>query len=184
MRVLWSLEGHRASEIAPIVHRDVDTVLQWLHRWNSSGFYGLHDSPSPGRPLLLTPAEQEQTVSWVLEEVSSGKRLTCQKIAAWMKNRFGKTVDHDTVRRMLHRYKCSWQKAGTKDYRANPKLQEEFKENLSQRMKDEPQTRFFFMDEALFRLATTTTYTWNRRGERPMVKTNLSHEKSIEMGAK
>ncbi len=183
LMVLLSLEGHRASKIAQIVHRDVDTVLLWLHRWNSSGFLGLHDSPHSGRPSVLTPDEQRQTVDWVQKEVASGKRLTCSQITGWIKTTFGKSIDHDTVRRLLHQHLCSWQKAGKKDYRADEKQQEEWNENLKQRMHQEPKTRFFFLDEAIFQLTTSTTYTWSKRGERPMVKANLSREKIIEMGA-
>jgi len=181
--VLLSLEGYRPSEIAGIVHRDTDTVLTWLHRWNESGFGGLCDRPYSGRPPVLNHEEQEQIIRWVSEEVRSGKRLTCRQIAEHISEVFGKTADHDCVRRMLHRHGCSWQKPGTKDHRADPELQKKFREELGNRMDNEPQTRFFFTDEAIFQLAATVTSTWSLRGERPIVGTNLSHEKIIEMGA-
>lgn len=183
LMVLLSLEGYRASAIASIVHRDVDTVLHWLHCWNEFGFTGLYDRPYSGRPPILTSDEEEKMVSWVLDEVSSGRRLTCRQIAAWVKETFGKSIDEESVRRILHKHKYSWQKPGTKDHRADPKAQAEFSQQLEQRMKDEPNTRFFFSDEAIFRLSTTTTYTWGKQGERSMIKTNLSHEKIIEIGA-
>lgn len=46
-----------------------------------------------------------------------------------------------------------------------------------------PDTRFFFCDEVLFQLSTHTTHTWAQKGERPIVKTNGSHEKLIQIGA-
>jgi len=181
--VLLSSEGYRPSEIAGIVHRDTDTVLTWLHRWNESGFDGLCGRPYSGRPSVLNPEEQEKVIKWVSEEVRSGKRLTCRQIAEHISEVSGKTADHDSVRRMLHRHGCSRQKPGTKDHRADPDLQKKFREELRNRMDNEPQTRFFFTDEAIFQSAATVTSAWSPRGERPVIETNLSHEKIIEMGA-
>ena len=183
LMVRLSLEGHRASFIASIVARDVDTVVKWLHRWNAAGFSGLSDRPYSGRPPTLTASEEEQMLAWVLEQVASGKRLPCKRIAFWLQKTCGKVFNDDSVRRLLHKHKCSWQKAGTRDHRADPEAQAAFLEKLERRMEAEPETRFFFSDEAIFRLATTTTYTWSKQGERPIVPTNLSHEKLIEMGA-
>lgn len=180
--VLLSMEGYRPSAIAPIVHRDTDTVLTWLHRWNDSGFEGLHDRPYSGRPPVLSPEEQEQTVKWAPDTVSPGKRLTCRHIACHIQNVFGKTLDEDSVRRMMHRHNCSWQKPGTKDHRADPEEQRKFQKTLQDRMENEPGTRFFFTDECIFQPATSTAHTWGLRGLRPVFGTNLSHEKIIEMG--
>lgn len=81
LMVMLSLEGYRASEIGNIVHRDTATVLQWLHRWNEAGFEGLHDRPYSGCPPILTPAEQSETVEWVISETSSEKKPTMRQSA-------------------------------------------------------------------------------------------------------
>lgn len=99
------------------------------------------------------------------------------------RNQFGKKADHETIRRMMHRHGCSWQKPGTKDGRADPELQEKFREELRETIDSDPQLRIFFMDEAIFSLSTTVTHTWGRKGERPVFETNLSHDKIIETGA-
>jgi len=181
--VLLSLEGRRPSEIALIIHRDADTVLSWLHRWNDSGFEGLHDRPYPGRPPVLTAGEQDQIIKRVPDEVHSGKRLTCRHIADHIQYVFGKTADEDTVRRMMHRHRCSRRKPGTKDHRADPELQKDFQENIRNRMENEPETRFFFTDECIFQLSASAVSTWGLKGNRPVFKTNLSREKIIETGA-
>lgn len=141
--VRLSLEGHRASFIASSVFRDVDTVLHWLHRWNASGLSGLSDRPYSGRPPVLTSAEEAQMIAWVFDQVSSGKRLTCRQIAFWLRETFGKSLEEERVRRLLHKHKCSWQKAGTRDHRADPEAQAAFLEELEARMETEPEVRFF-----------------------------------------
>lgn len=183
LMVLLSMEGYRPSEIAEIVHRDTDTVPEWLRRWNESGDCGLCDHPYSGRPCVPNPEERKQIIKWVSDGVRSGKRLTCKQIAHHISESFGKTIDHDSVRRMMHRHGCPWQKPGTRDHRADPELREKFRKEPGDRMDNEPRTRFFFEDEAIFRLATSVRYTWSPRGERPMFRTNLSHEKLIGMGA-
>jgi len=183
LMILLSMEGRHAPEIAEIVHRDTDTVLTRLHRWNEEGFDGLHDRIYPGRPPALSSEEQNRIVRWVSEEVESGKRLTCRQISLYIAENMGKTVDHDTVRRMLHSHNRSWQKPGTRDHRADPALQEQFGEQLRKRMETEPEVRFFFADEVFFSLTTTAAHTWGEKGNRTVLKANLSREKIIDIGA-
>lgn len=84
---------------------------------------------------------------------------------------------------MLHSHNRSWQKPGIRDHRADPELQEEFGKKLEKRMKNEPLTRFFFEDEAFFLLTTTASHTWGEKGNRTMLRGNLSREKIIDIGA-
>jgi|GEM_PF-2136308 len=84
---------------------------------------------------------------------------------------------------MPHRHGCSRQKPGIRDHRADPEAQKEFQKKLRERTDNEPQTRFFFTDEAIFQLTATVASAWSPRGERPVTETNLSHEKIIETGA-
>ena len=118
-------------------------MLKWLSRWNAAGFSGLSDRPYSGRPPTLTASEEEQRLAWVLEQGASGKRLPCKQIAFWLEETFGKVLDEDSVRRLVHKHKCSWQKAGTRDHRADPQAQAAFLEKVERRMGAEPETRFF-----------------------------------------
>jgi len=163
LMVLLSLEGRHVTEIAKIVHMTPGTVLSRLHKWNESGFEGLSDRPYSGRPPALTPEEHKQTVKWVKDEAESGKRLTCRQISLYIFEFFEKTVDHDTVRRMLHRNRRSWQKPGKQDHRADPGLQDIFRKTPEKRIKKEKRTRFFFEDGVIFSLTATAAYMGRKR---------------------
>ena len=183
LMVLLSPEGRHAPEIAEIVHRTPETVLRWLHKRNKSGFGGLDDRPYSGRPPVLTPEEQAVTVKRVKEQSESGRRLSCRQISIHIFENIEKKVDHDTVRRMLHRHSGSWQKPAKKDHRADPELQGIFRKTLEKRMKKEKLTRFFFEDEVIFSLTTAAACTWGEKGKRTVIRANLSREKIINIGA-
>ena len=143
LMVLLPMEGRHVPEIAEIVHRTPETVRTWIHKRNKSGTGGLRDRPYSGRPPVLTPGEQTAAVKRVKEQSESGRRLTCRQISIHIFENNGKKVDHDTVRRMLIRHGCSWQKPGKEDHRADPELQGIFRETPEKRMKKERRTRFF-----------------------------------------
>lgn len=142
--VLLSLEGKTPPQIAPLVKRHVYTVRYWLHQFNRGGLAALVDKPHPGRTPLLTPSEQQQTIDWVKAQVETKGRVTTRHIAAWVKQTFGKEIHPESLRRLLHAHRCSWQKAGKRDYRANKAQQRQFVEALDQRKTERPDTRFFF----------------------------------------
>lgn len=142
--VLLSLEGKTPPQIAPLVKRHVYTVRYWLHQYNCGGLAALGDKPHPGRTPLLTPSQQQQTIDWVKAQLATRGRVTCRQIAAWVKQTFDPEIHPESLRRLLHAHRCSWQKAGKRDHRANEAEQRQFIEELNQRKTEQPDTRFFF----------------------------------------
>ena len=144
LMVLLSLEGIRVRKIAQMVKRDVATVRYWLNRWNTDGFCGLEDNKHTGRPPLIPLYQQQQLIDFVIEQVTSKGRITCREIAQWIKETFSLQIHPESIRRLLQARCISWQKAGTRDHRANEGDQKAFIEDLDKRRNQEPDTRFFF----------------------------------------
>ena len=57
--VLLVGQGLSCLEVAQLLGQDPVTVQRWVHRFNRSGFAGLHEGERPGRPALLSAAQWE-----------------------------------------------------------------------------------------------------------------------------
>jgi len=60
--VLWRLEGKTYTEISERLKRDIDTVREWIKKWNKRGYEGLKDKPKRGRPTILTQEEISEVI--------------------------------------------------------------------------------------------------------------------------
>lgn len=88
--ILLSGEKFPIAQIAKICRVDRDTVSGWIDNWNEFGEKGLADDEKPGRPPILTPAEQEKAVAIALQnpkfphrQLSEIKRETGKEISPY-----------------------------------------------------------------------------------------------------
>jgi transposase len=98
--ILLSFEKFPIAEIAKICRVDRDTVSGWIDNWNESQFKGLEDEEKPGRPLVLTLAEQEKAIAIGLQnpkfphrQLNEIKAATGKEISQWtLKNLLKKKI--------------------------------------------------------------------------------------------
>jgi transposase len=76
--VLLSNRRYSIDQIAAIYEVDRDRVSQWLEWWREFEFEGLGDEARPGRPPILSAAEQAQAVEIVREEPRSTRQAVSQ----------------------------------------------------------------------------------------------------------
>ena len=88
--ILLSCSRFPIAEIAGICRVDRDTVSSWIDNWNEFKFEGLEDEEKPGRPLVLTLAEQEKAIAIGLRnpkfphrQLNEIKAETGKEISAW-----------------------------------------------------------------------------------------------------
>lgn len=88
--ILLSFEQFPIAEIAKICRVDRDTVSGWIDNWNESRFDGLEDEEKPGRPSILTLAEQEKAIETGLRnpkfparQLNKIKAETGKEISQW-----------------------------------------------------------------------------------------------------
>ena len=65
MILLAAEEGLIASEIARLVRMAVQSVRNWIKRYNAEGINGLYDAPRPGAPSKVTPEYRQRLVEIV-----------------------------------------------------------------------------------------------------------------------
>jgi transposase len=88
--ILLSWERFSINEIAKICRVDRDTVSLWIDNWKEFKFEGLEDEEKPGRPAILSEAEQTKAVEIALQnpkfparQLNQIKMETGKEISAW-----------------------------------------------------------------------------------------------------
>jgi len=85
---------------------DRQTLRDWVHAYNEHGIDGLINKPPPGRPAKLSPGQKAE----IGELVKAGPDIEKDGLVRWRladlaritKERFGVSVDEDTMGRILH----------------------------------------------------------------------------------
>jgi transposase len=130
--VLWRLENIDYTEIAKRLKRHIDTIREWVKRWNKSGYKGLMDKPKSGRPTILSKEETKEIVD-ELNVKETQSRTTCKTLVKKITEKFNKKISEDSVRIMLHKYKISWKKPDKVDYRRDENKRKLFMEEFSKK---------------------------------------------------
>jgi len=125
-----ALEGMTRAEAARLAGMERQALRDAVIRYNAEGVAGLFDRPKGHRREWLTQAEQAILADTVYRgprpEINGVCTWTCEALAIWISERFGKTIHPDSVGRLLRRMGLSRQKARSVHPKKDPKAQEHF----------------------------------------------------------
>jgi len=163
--ILLSARGYSIREISDLKGKNFITVSRWLDQWAERGIDGILEGEGRGRPKQLTEEEQTIVLQWLDEPTPPGHS---GEIVRRIKERFGKIVSRDTVRRLLKaggkvwkRVRCSL--AGKRDEGSFRECEQELAEHLQAAGAGE--MRLLYLDESGFSGAPYIPYAWQSRGE-------------------
>ena len=95
------------GEIACGVGVDVQTLRDWVVRYNAQGLDGLRDAPRSGRPRKLDARQTAELVSKIEAgtdpDAGEPSRWTLASVQQWIKDRFDVDYTVEGVRQMLRR---------------------------------------------------------------------------------
>jgi transposase len=94
--LLLSHQGFSIRRIADVYQVSRYAVAAWLERWNNAGLVGLYDAPRPGRPLRLTPEEQQKVEQYLQEHPKELKRVVQR-----LEQDTNKRVSPKTIKRLI-----------------------------------------------------------------------------------
>ncbi len=150
------------TKIAKIVKCNRKTVGHWLNRWEETK--DLFDRPRSGAPRITTVKQDQMIVNMALDEMNA----TSKTIKDELENS-GVTVSQLTIRRRLNDAGLKYSKPLSKPLLTEWHRQQRL--TWAKAMKNYDWSKVVASDETMIRLHTTHKYTWQRPGERKVVRT-------------
>ena len=134
--IFFHMKGHTNKEIAELTTLHEKTIGVYVNTYKTSGVEGLVPKKSSGRPSYLTK-EQEQilyeTVNTKTPDevgVNMFKNWTARLICQWVQKEFGIKYSVNGMLDLLHRIKLSYTRPTYVLAKADPKKQEEFRNDF------------------------------------------------------
>ena len=107
-------DGWTQAKIAEFLSVHPVTVAKWVARHRLSGDLGLMAKPTPGRPRLLTPIQEQTVLGWLADKPTAhGFRTdlwTARRVADLIRRRFDVAYHPDYLRAWLRQRDYSPQK--------------------------------------------------------------------------
>ncbi len=174
LAVLHCSEGMKATEIASILKRQVNTVCNWLNAFLAHGIAGLGRKYSKGRPskrnLEFTP-KLEEYLGKSPRDYGFGEMLwTVKIIRVQYEKETGKSISEDTVRRAL--YDAGYSPKRPK--KTTPTTAPSKKEKLQRireiiweinELSESEDVEVMFLDESHFSTEPYVIRGWSKRGQ-------------------
>lgn len=104
--VRLSHRGMSAREITAYTGRHLSSVLRDFSRWEQRGLAGLADGAIPGRRSPIGEAAR----AFLTEKLSEERGWTAQQLAATLQERFGLSVNRESLRVCLRHMGYTWQR--------------------------------------------------------------------------
>ena len=107
LAIAMVLEGASRSEAAAANGMDVQTLRDWVLRYNVDGVAGLRDRGGQGRRPVLSQEQLAALKAVVIEGPDAARdgvaRWRCADLQGWLAQRFGVSVHERTVGKLLRR---------------------------------------------------------------------------------
>ena len=173
-----SYDGSSRSEAARIGGVGLQTVRDWVLRFNAHGPDGLIGGKAPGQTPKLT-AERRQAVLEIAEEgptpaIHGVVRWRLCDLAQWVWEEYRISISRQSLGRMLRAMGLRKLSARPRHYAQDPQEAEAFKETflaeveaIAAREADGKAVEIWFQDEARIGQKNKITRRWARRGTRP-----------------
>jgi transposase len=130
LKISDALDGLSRAEAARLAGMERQALWDAVLRYNAEGVDGLFDRPKGHRSEWLTEAEQATLKVAIFKgpkpEIDGVCTWTCEALAIWISEKFGKIIYPDSVGRILRRNGLSRQKARPLHPKTDAKAQEHF----------------------------------------------------------
>ncbi len=180
MAVAMLRKGESRNMVAETCGVTVQTLRNWIVRYNTGGPEGLADLPRPGRPPHLGTEERSALASWVETGADADADGVCRWRVVDLRNKVeatcGVSVSPETVRRTLHAMGFSHVSPRPLHPKADPARQEACRRDFRALVLDAvPDTvtaetiEVWFQDEARAGQKGMLSRGWARKGKRPRI---------------
>ena len=176
------------KEIAEILGRDYDTMLEWVKAYNENGLQGLNSLKPSGRPSSLAAEQQEDVKDAVkMSPRNFGFKFSnwnCKNLGWWILKKFHVRLGREAVRLLLHKLGFVLLKPSYKYVLADKHERKRFIRRFRRkftRLKDDD--LLMFLDEASVKQHPNIQPKWSLKGSKNFIGTFGNHAKINVFGA-
>ena len=187
-------KGESWTDAAKRGYMSLDVLCFWVKRYNKSGFDGLKNKKSSGRPPKLKADQTAQLIKIVKDgpnpEIDCINRWRLYDLVGIIVKMFGVKLSESSVWYMLKREGFSTQSPRPRHPKQNPDDIPAFKRDFRQLVKDktahvpeEIPRQVWFQDEARIGEKNNRAKIWAPVGERPIVLADMGYQVGYLLGA-
>lgn len=176
LAILETWDGLSSLEVAENIHMSDRYVRKWVHRYNEAGISGLADTRGGYFTGYLSD-EQKQLVKEILQKSPmdcgfNHSNWTMPLLKLWIDKNLNVNYKTASLYDVVHNLGFTLQRPKKQSCKANPQLQEQFKEELKEIIESvDDNTVILYEDEAIITDEPTTTRKWALKGNQPIVPT-------------
>ncbi len=187
-----ALQGKSYKEIVSITGISEPTIADYIKKFRKKGLAGLKMKYSSGCPSKLTKEQEIQLYEIIVNEYPKNHGFkakmnwTVRIIRELIEKKFGVKYSRSGTRHLLHRLDLRFTTPTYTLAKADPKKQEEFKEQfnvLKQELLEGEIDHIFFVDESMIRDYQAISKTWFPKGQQKIIKTYGKHWGTKLIGA-
>lgn len=166
------------TEVAKVYDISRTTLTEWIKNFAANSTAGLIAKPK--KPRSYVNSEQQVIVkSWMERDHS----ISIKAVKAKIEKEFDIVLCKSSVHNLMRKLGFSYITPRPKHYKQDESKLVEFKKNLVEKVKQEPQKEGFFFDEARFGTHSNVGYGWFRTGIRSTVKAKIGYKNFYLYGA-
>jgi len=176
------------KEIALILGRDYETILEWVKAYNEHGLAGLESDAPPGRPSSLTPEQQDELKRTVqCSPRSIGLKFSnwnCKNLAWLVRKMFGVVLCAERIRQILHALGFVLIKPAYRYVLADKRERQLFLRRFRRKFSNlTKRDMLLFLDESTVKQHPLLQAKWVLQGSKEFVGTLGNHAKTHVFGA-
>jgi transposase len=177
------MQGKKRREVAKNFNRDINTITQWVKRWNEGGIDALRSVKKPGRPKKLTEEHVRSIQELLLHpELAGESHWTLVKLHGHLKNLWSEGFSYNTLRNYVERLGFAQVVPRPWAENQDPEQRARFVEELRGVMEN-PENEVWFADETGVIGDPRPRRRWTIIGSRPRVPFTGAHIRQSVIGA-
>lgn len=176
------------KEIAEILGRDYDTILEWVKAYNEHGLQGLNSVKPSGRLPSLAAEQQDEVKSAVKTSPRNlGLKFSnwnCKNLGWWILKKFHVKLGREAVRLLLHKLGFVLIKPAYKYVLADEHERKGFLRRFRRKFTMlKENDMLMFLDEASVKQHPNIQPKWSLKGSKEFIGTYGNHSKINVFGA-
>lgn len=167
------------SDVADFFKVHINTIRNWIERWNNAGINGLYDLEGRGVKPRFTDAEEQLIIECVEEEPQS-----LRKVAVMIEKKTGKTASLATFRLILKKHGKSWKRQRKTPHGAPTEEEyEQAKVDIKElkQLAQDGEFDLLYFDATGFSLVPSVPYAWQDIGRAGTIGIPSSNSKRINL---